>query len=261
MNKRKIVMLALAVMMIAILAIGGTLAYFTAESGADNVFVMGGDVNIEIEENFDPESPLYPGLDVTKEVFINNTGSGKAYARVHIAIPAEMDSGDPHFDASRNFLHFNFSMDSVADGLWSWKSENSDGIGYDVADWNYYDGLVADGVEYNVYVVTYRTALNPGEQTKYPAIFKVYLDPTVECEAVVVTDAEGNPVKNADGTYKVEKYVFTDDHGNTVELTPEEAKDVRIKVWAEATQEETFTNAYEALNTVFGEPGTYNPWN
>ena len=54
MSKRKILLLAMSIIMIAILAIGGTLAYFTAEDSADNVFTMG-NVDIELEENFGEE--------------------------------------------------------------------------------------------------------------------------------------------------------------------------------------------------------------
>ena len=56
MTKRKILLLAMALCMVAILAVGGTLAYFTAEDSADNVFTMGY-VDIELEETFEQSWP------------------------------------------------------------------------------------------------------------------------------------------------------------------------------------------------------------
>ncbi len=246
MTKRKIMLLAMAVCMVAILAVGGTLAYFTAEDSADNVFTMGY-VDIELEETFEQFSDLVPGLDINKDVYVKNTGSNPAYVRVHIAIPEIMDDGDPSFNATKNFLHFNFTEESVADGQWSWLPEYSTGVGYKGngdGNFNYYTKTI-DGEEYAVYVVTYRSELAKGAQTATQALDKVYLDKTV------------NAVKNADGTI-----TYTDTKGNSVPMIPDEngKSTLEIKVWAEATQVETFANAYEALNTAFGVPGTYNPW-
>jgi len=256
MTKRKIMLLAMALCMVAILAVGGTLAYFTAEDSADNVFTMGY-VDIELEETFEQKSDLVPGLDINKDVYVKNTGSNPAYVRVHIAIPADMDDGNPDFNATNNFLHFNFTNESVADGQWSWLPEYSTGVGYKgngAGNFNYYDEvsangttvpMVIDGEEYAVYVVTYRSKLEKGTQTATQALDKVYLDKTV------------NAVKNDDGSI-----TYTDTKGNSVPMTPDENGKctLEIKVWAEATQVETFENAYDALNTAFGVPGTYNPW-
>ncbi len=61
-------------------------------------------------------------------------------------------------------------------------------------------------------------------------------------------------------------FVYTDTKGNTV--SPSEFADengnVTIKVFAEAAQTATFENAYDALNTAFGTPGSEGyvaPWN
>lgn len=248
MNKKKLVMMAMALIMVAILAVGGTLAYFTSEDAATNVFVMG-NVEIDLQEEFDQYSNLQPGLDVNKDVRVQNTGSNDAYVRVHLAIPTIMDDGDPAFDASQNFLHWNFTMDSVQDGKWSWIPEYTTGIGYKgngAGNWNFYVQEI-EGVEYNVYVATYRTALASGETTM-DAITKVYLDTSVN--AVANKDEEGN----------VLSYTYMDNKGNEFTLTVEEANSIKIKVWAEATQTATFDNAYDALDTAFGKPGTYNPW-
>lgn len=117
--KKKITVLCL-VAVLAITAIAGaSLAYFTAEDQADNTFTMKG-VKIELNEEYEQGSELLPGLDVNKDVWVKNTGTADAYVRVHIAIPAAIDDGDPSFNASNNFLHFNFTTASVAAGQWSW---------------------------------------------------------------------------------------------------------------------------------------------
>lgn len=249
MKKRKIMLLAACLCMIAILAVGGTLAYFTSEDEADNVFTMGY-VEIDLVEEFEQESALAPGLDINKDIWVENTGSLPAYVRVHIALPSEMDDGDPNFAAVNNFLHFNFEKASFADGEWSWLPEYSTGDGYKgngAGNWNFYTQTI-DEKSYNVYVVTYRTAVEAGEKTATNALDKVYLDKTVD--AVANKDENGTLIS----------ITYTDTKGNEVTLTPEEAENIQIKVIAEGTQVDTFENAYDALNTAFGVPGSYNPW-
>ena len=77
MNKRKIILLATALCMVAILAVGGTLAYFTDTDNADNVFVIG-HVSIrqdewqrELDENGDPvvNSTKIENFEDDKNVF------------------------------------------------------------------------------------------------------------------------------------------------------------------------------------------------
>lgn len=245
MSKRKIMLVALTICMVAILAVGGTLAYFTAEDTADNVFTIG-NVNIDLKETFDKDTAnLVPGVDINKDVWVENTGSLPAYVRVHLAIPFNLDDGDPAFNASKNMLHWNFKSEGFADGLWSFLPEYSTGNGYKgngAGNWNYYTTEI-NGEKYAVYVVTFRSALAAGTRTP-DVLDKVYLDKTVDAKA------------NADGSI-----TYTDTKGNTVNMTKEQLNNIHIHVYAEATQVDTFANAYDALNTVFGVPGTYNPWN
>jgi len=261
MNKKKLIALVLVLMLAAVSLIGGTLAYFTDDESATNTFTMG---NVEIElietPDEDPEdgewdgqlSDLAPGVDIDKNVFVKNTSEfNKAYVRVHIAIPKELDDGDPNFAAYQNFLHWNFTKESIADGQWSWLPEYSEGVGYKgngQGNWNFYTtDKIGDGKTYNVYVATYRTALDPNTQTATEAITNVYLDKTVDGEYVYdETTGERTGIK------------YTDDNGNVVKYSLEEARDIKIHVVAEATQVETFENAYDALNEAFGIPGSYD---
>lgn len=272
MNKRKIILLASALLMVAILGIGGTLAYFTAEDGADNVFTMGY-VDIELEEDFEQNSELTPGMDVGKEVWIKNTGSTEAYARVHIAIRSDMDDGDPSFAAVNNFLHFNFDWSSVEAGKWTWfntltpeKVPYANYPGYPGtgnSEWNFYTTTI-DGLSYNVYVVTYSTAIAAKAETE-KAIKNVYLDPSVNAIPEYQKDDEGNYVKDENGDLICTGVNYVDTHGNSIYFpisayTNNGKAEVHVKVWAEATQVDPFTDPFTALNTVFGVPGSYNPF-
>ena len=241
------------VVCLLVVAIGGTtLAYFTAENTADNVFTMKG-IKIEINENFVQGSDLFPGLDINKDVYLTNTGTADAYARVHIAVPAALDNGNPNYEAVRNFLKVDFTDDSVQPTQWSWTpSYEEDAVGYKgtgEGNWNYYEATI-DGIDYNVYVVTYRSVLTPGTQTTTAAIDKVSVDKAVDCD--------WNEEKGC--------YSYSDDMGNVV--YPEQFEDadgnIHVLVFAEAAQTTTFADAYEALNTAFGTPGSEGyvaPWN
>lgn len=80
-----------------------------------------------------------------------------------------------------------------------------------------------DGIEYNVYVVTYEAALTAGRTTDH-VIDQVYLDSAVT----------GADIEKINGVL-----------GETWQ----------IRVIAEGVQAEGFDNAYTALNTAFGTPG------
>lgn len=245
--KKKITVMCFIACLVVLTIAGSSLAYFTAEDSVDNVFAMKG-IKVDINEEFEQGSELLPGLDINKDVYVTNTGDTNAYVRVHIAIPAALDDGDPAFAAYNNFLHWNFTKDSIADGQWSWLPEMTDGTGYlgnGKGNWNYYTTKI-DDIDYAVYVVTYRTALEAGEQTATQALDKVYVDTSVDCE----WDEEKNC------------YYYTDDKGNVVYPSDYSTDgNVTIKVIAEAAQTATFADAYDALNTAFGVPGSYDPWN
>lgn len=233
MKKKTILVAAIAVMLVAALVVGGTLAYFTDKTEVkDNVFTVG-NVAIELEENFEPNSKLLPATGsaqqgtlqngVTKEVSVKSTGTESAYVRVHIAIPAILDDGDPTFDAKNNVLHFNYADNSIGEGKWDWTKAT--GAPYDGQDWNFYTTTIGE-IKYNVYVVTYEKALAKDETTEN-AMHQVYLDSKV-------TNADIERINATLGT------------------------NWEIKVVAEGVQSEGFADAYAALNTAFGVPGTYN---
>lgn len=240
MNKRKILMLAVSVCMIAILAVGGTLAYFTDTDSAKNTFTVGG-VKIALHEDnkegakddkyqeWLEDQVLMPGDNetntVAKVVTVENTGKSAAYVRVHIAIPTVLDDAQPDFDASKNLLHFNAYDNTLVEGKWNWGKKVVEGrtgfVGTGDA-WNEYTTTI-DGISYNVYVVTYETAVAP-ETTTVSAMHQVYL----------YKDVTNDDIKKADETLK----------GNW-----------NIYVFAEGCQTDGFTDAFDALNEAFGTPG------
>ena len=237
--KKKILAMCLCVAMLAIAIVGGTLAYFTDTDTETNVLTTG-DVAIDLIEVFDAENAkLLPGIDIQKEVTIENTGSESAYVRVHVAFPAILDNGTPELAAYKNTLHWNFTKESVQEGQWS-QLQNKDQVGPNAnypnwpgngGTYNTYTTEV-DGIPYNVYVITYETALAAGATTETPAINKVYLDAAVTNEQMT---------------------------GIIDELS-----EIKVLVFAEGGQEAGFTDAYTALNTQFGDPmaeGYVSPWN
>ena len=102
MNKKKLVSLALVVIMIATLSFS-TLAWFTDDDSAENKFtVAGADQNdpdkifsVDVKENVDGEEEpvedwdfeeILPGDKFKKEAFITNTGSYEQYIRVVMTV-------------------------------------------------------------------------------------------------------------------------------------------------------------------------------
>ncbi len=230
--KKKVTALALTGSMLAVATVGGTLAYFTDDDAQVNTFTVG-DVAIDLWEDFGGNTGIEELIPATgsaqngtlkngieKEVYVDNTGSEAAYVRVHIAIPQLLDNGAETFDAGKNVLHFNYSEESIGKGKWDWSKSADDGK--QVGDWNYYETKI-DGVDYNVYVVTYGTALETGETT-VDAMSQVYLDSKVTNEDIL-------NLKNALG------------------------EEWCIAVIAEGAQAAGFENAYDALNAAFGTPG------
>ena len=103
MNKRKIILLAAVLVMVAVLGIGGTLAYFTDEDAKTNTFTVG-NVHIEIDEvmqneegkwvEYTDEQDLAPITNdkapFNKMVETVNTGKSNAYIRTFVTCPKDM---------------------------------------------------------------------------------------------------------------------------------------------------------------------------
>lgn len=94
--KKKIVSLAMAVVMLAIMMVSFTMAYFIDEDTKTNTFTTG-DVQIEVrEENgdgtpFTQNQKILPGETVNKYVYVDNVGENAAYVRVTFMWPQQYD--------------------------------------------------------------------------------------------------------------------------------------------------------------------------
>ena len=221
---KKALLTGLSIALVAVVAVFGTLAYYTDRGAAANVFTWG-DVDIELNEDFTQGAQLIPGVDIEKEVTITNTGKNDAWVWTTIAIPAALDSDD----ASKNVLHFNYSKESLKD--WTWT--DADG------KWMIKTETI-DNIQYNVYTVLYKSTLAAGATTATSAMTKVYLDTHVDI------DPNGDLYKVVDGTpTKIDWNV--NDNGNPI-----------MYVSAYAIQDEKFdsiADAWEAYGIQWGENG------
>ena len=100
--KKKITALCLAVAMLAVAVIGGTLAYFTDTDSAENVFTVGSidivlhedNANGVADENYREwlkDQTIVPGVPVEKDAWVVNTGKNSAYVRVKVTVPANLN--------------------------------------------------------------------------------------------------------------------------------------------------------------------------
>ncbi|MBR6793235.1 MAG: hypothetical protein IKM48_02615 [Clostridia bacterium] len=99
--KKKVLVVSLAIAVLAITMIGGSLAWFMDEDEATNVFTFGS-IEITQNEDFVQESMLLPvvGGDPTvstdnyikKMVNVTNDGKNAAYVQTFIAVPAVLDN-------------------------------------------------------------------------------------------------------------------------------------------------------------------------
>lgn len=260
MKKKTILVAAIAVMLVAALVVGGTLAYFTDKDTATNTFTTG-DVKIDLIEQQGNEdgTGLVPYVDgktlmpivgsaqgekypngqpiaknyVDKIVTVKNTGKSDAYVRAYFAIPSALDDGFETFNAGLNVLHFNFgNKDGVSTegNQWNWGSEAKPNHG----GWNYFETTI-DGVDYNVYYADYYKVLPAGATTEQ-FLSGVYLDMNVDM------DANGN---------------YIDKRAPKADLSILKGQ-VKCPVFAVAVQAAGFDNAAAAVNAAFG--ADFNPF-
>ena len=120
---------AVLVVMILVIAVQGSIAYFTSSSTATNKFVLGA-VDIEVEEEFNPDN-----VKDNKIVKIKNTNQTDALVRVSITprwIEKLEDGTEIPFsgDVSADVITLNFSenlKDSAVENQWV---KGSDGFYY-----------------------------------------------------------------------------------------------------------------------------------
>ena len=214
MTKKKILVLALTIAMVAILAVGGSLAYLTDTKTATNTFTVG-NVKIDLieqeklagEETLKPykdgDKVLKPGKSndgnaVSKIVTVKNTGANDAWVWVELKIPAYLVSNEYPTNESKNALHWNsygcFNVEFNSGNYW--RLAIADGIvdaDHNVIDTNMVavnEGLWHDYefVSRDENYVTIRTKMQnklPAGKISLPCLAQVYMDWRVK------TNAEG----------------------------------------------------------------------
>lgn len=263
MKKKTILVAAIAVMLVAALVVGGTLAYFTDTDSKDNTFTMGAGVDIQLVEkqrnedgsalvDFEQNKPLYPivgsaqgakdkwGMPVAKNyvdkiINVQNTGKSSAYVRVYVAVPTALVSSE---GAADNILHGNFGNRFDYTGKSSYNTPGDSATwNPDYLNWDYsapeFTTKIGD-VEYTVTTYTYKEALAPNAMPGAPCEVGYYLDSRVDY---------------ADG-----HYTFGGNEITGYDLS----KGVTIPVFAIGVQADGFTSADAAFDAAFG--AGYNPW-
>lgn len=221
---------------LSLIAVTGTLAYFTDQIQADGV-VASGNISILQHEyewakdatgnptgerrTYTQGQVIYPGSDIDKIVEIENNGKNSAYVRTFVAVPAYYapdGTGSNWLTLSRN----------TAAAEWEWAAEP-------IRD------VKIDGITYDVYYATNVEPLLPGAVTA-PSMLGYHVDEQVDHNGTSYT------IKLSDGT--------------VIPLASD--RELRILVSTEASQAhaDVFKDAYEALNVSYGgEPSaTRHPW-
>lgn len=253
MKIKNIILTALSLALVAAVSIGGTLAYLTDRDSEVNTFTLG-EVQIELNEEFEQGADLLPGVKVTKNAKITNEGDSDAYVWMTLAVPAALDDADATLGAG-NVLHWNmpgcfwngyhdqekYINSGITNG---YLPEGSTGVAGEDSWINKNESVkeTIDGVVYNVYTFKYVGAIVPDETTNI-AVSDVYIDAAVD----VTTDGQWYKVVNGEAT----EISWNDSMGAP-----------KVIVSAYAVQAEGFNNvdeAYAAYQKQWADNGTeYN---
>ena len=240
---KKYILIAVAALLLVSISVVGTVAFLTDKEESVNVFTVG-KVNIEIVEDFVQDSKLVPGVNINKDVQIENLGDNDAWVWFTYAIPAELDD----IDASLNILHTNFAGKNwlgYQDNQNYWEDGQTTATPEDqcwrVAEYVTY-GVEIDGILYNVYASLYNGILAAGETTTV-GLTNVYFDNKVDYD------------EDRDCYVLVENGVVTDINYDF------DANPVKIIVNAYAIQADGFTTVTEAYAAYAGQWGLTVPTN
>ena len=188
--KKKLMAIALAVCVVAVLAAGASLAYFTDKTdAANNTFTMG-NVKITLDETDltkdgnsrtaegNTYENLYPGMDMVKDPIVHNTGRNDAWVRVIVRVT----NGAAFMDKFAIAPYASSPLEGLTHGLgegWQITASTEDTATNDM-----------------VYTIVYNTVLKHGEST--PAVFeKLYIPATFgngEMAAITYTSANNESV-------------------------------------------------------------------
>lgn len=245
MKKRTILTAAIAVLLVAVLVVGGSLAYFTDKDSATNTFTVG-NVDITLNEVFNAtNAKLMPGVNINKDVTITNTGDNDAYVWYLWKIPAALDSIDGT-TGTNNAVHVNalgrtWDNYRTIEVYWAkgqtealpiqqcWDHDPEVELGLIAGPEGYLYNETIDEIDYHVYAVLYHGVLAVGAETT-EAMTNVYMDKSVN--------------KDAGGYYQI---MGEGDHvGERQYIDYDFTKGVNIIVEAYAIQADGFDDVYAA---------------
>lgn len=237
MNKKKLLAIALAVCLIAILSFS-TLAWFTDTEEVKNTFTVGSikieqheqqrDENGDLEDFVDDDQLMLPVVDENnasqdpnyqdKIVTVENKGSNPAYVRTHIAVPKTLVG----------YLN----IDTNTDNGWVFEFTNE---------------VSVEGDPYMVYTYRYNAVLEVGQTT--PAVLNgVYLYSAVDLKAAPDGSLQFCMWDDAQDTWSFSGFVVQDAQGTYT---------VDVLVATQAVQSQGFGSAQEALSSAFANT---TPW-
>lgn len=168
-NMKKYVLYALSMVLVAALAVTGTVAYLNDTDSDVNTMVMG-NVDIEQEEtdnegnDFVQDQPLYPGSEVEKNVKVENTGKSDAYVRTLVAF----EKGSLTQDEFNSIITI-----EAAEGF------------------TYKCDAEIQGTTYAIYEYVYTEAVEPGTTTE-PSLKEVHMNTAATNEDCKAIDGNGN---------------------------------------------------------------------
>lgn len=232
MKKKTILVAAIAVMLVAALVVGGTLAYFTDTKSAKNTFTVG-NVDIELLESslHRENAGIANGATSDSELWSdveklgsNNTSPYKAgdtfYTDEQIKANAEkytcdnvkLNPGESYHkmpyvvNTGKNDAYIRIRVMIPADldtailnsSMYTTTALNNKEFtkAYDNTG-----AVVRDGVKYNVYTFTRIAPLKAGEMTYWNVWGTIHMDTDVTNEEIASLFGEGKPY--ADGTFPV----------------------------------------------------------
>lgn len=276
---KKILAIVLGAILVATLAVSGTLAFLVDTSADTNTMALG-NVSIKLHEHqreltggnptpdgklveFSQNKQLMPivqggGTDgwglstdknyVDKIVRVENTGKSEAYVRIFIAIPSALENvnGFPalHWDYGYVFNHT--KADSASKTPYHEQFDAPERVA---------ENFEYNGVLYNIYCFTRKEALAPtGEDMTAAVMAGFYLDPMVDF------NDEINPSETPYYPY------YLGDKIPANQIRYDLSKGVEIPVYAQAIQAENFPDVYTAFNGADGKIGggddslPGNPW-
>ena len=107
-KKKKIICIAAALVLIAVLSAGVTLAAFTASKETLNIVTFGNVHIALIDEYTKPQAGVIPGQTVNKVVTAKNTGSNTAYVRLKLT-KSWWENDLKREDLDPSYIKLNFS--------------------------------------------------------------------------------------------------------------------------------------------------------